>query len=89
MLHMKATEEESRINCSLLKKHGSWFHSKAWLIISLANRQTLTPTVYKKLGWEINLFEIKLNISFYLKDKSLLSTKHTIKSKGKVRVPEC
>lgn len=48
VLHMRITEKNSRINCSLLKKPGSRLHSKAHPIISLANRQTLTPTVYKK-----------------------------------------
>lgn len=57
VLHVRITEKDSRINWSLLKKPGSRFHSKAHPIISLANRQTLTPTVYKKGVWGgINLF---------------------------------
>lgn len=57
VLHMQITEKDSRINCSLLKKPGSQFHSKACPIISLANRETQTLTVYKKAGGGgINLF---------------------------------
>lgn len=50
VLHTKITEKDNRINCFLLKKPSSWVHSKTHAIISLANKQTQTPTVYKNAG---------------------------------------